>query len=182
VEPVKSGLIFASINLFFYLITWGEYTLLSLGFYGIAVGLFISMAYTQFQIKIKSVQNPLNDRFSGNFKIAPEVEEANLAIAHDLLDVSTKYVTDLVLCKNLGRSIRAVFVSYILSSIFGWFEIVTLIWLASFLAFAIPPVYQMQKELIDAKLAEANKLIKTYKDMAMAQISQIPVLNTIFAK
>jgi len=181
-DYLRSGLIFLSLNVFFYLITFGEYTLLSLLFYAFFLIQIISIGYTVFQTKIKGGANPLEERFKGDWSISKETLEQHMTVTHSLCQEIKDHVSDLVLCKKLGRSVKAVFVSYILSAIFGCFNLITLLWLGHLLAFAIPPVYELKKDEIDSKIKLACDMYKTYKDLAMEKLATVPVLSNIVEK
>jgi len=181
-DYMRSGLVFLTLNLFFYLITFGGYTLLSLSFYAFFFVLIISLAYTFIQ-SLKGVKNPLEERFKGSdFSISRETLEKHMEVSHSLCEEVKAHLTDLILCKKMVKSVKAVFTSYLLSVIFGCFNFVTLLWMGTVVAFALPPVYALKKDEIDRHLSIACEQYTAYKNLAMEKLSAVPVLNTFVDK
>jgi len=182
-DPTRSGLVFMTLNLFFYLITCGGYTFLSLSFYVFFFLLIISIGFTIFQSKVKGVPNALEERFKNtNFSISKEFVDAHNHVVHVLFEGFRVYARELLLCKKMGRSVKAVFASYFLSALFGWFNLITLIWVGTIIAFASPRVYEMKKKEIDEGLKLGNEMSKHYYGMAMEKASQLPVLSSLVGK
>jgi len=178
----RSGLIFATLNLFFYLITFGGYTLLSLTSYAFFFILLISIGYSLF-LSFKQSKNTLEERFNGSeFSISKEGLEEHVKIVHAVIEDIKGYLTQLILCKHLGSTVKAVFASYFLSIITGCCSIVTFIWIGTIIAFTIPPVYELKKEEIDKFLGIACEHINKYQNLAAEKMSTIPVLNTLVGK
>jgi len=82
----------------------------------------------------------------------------------------------------MGSSIKAIFGSYILSTVFGWFNLITLIWMGTIIAFASPRVYEMKEKEINEGLKKANDMYRLYHGMAMEKASQLPVLSSLVGK
>jgi len=178
-DPARSGLVFLSLNLIFYLISCGGYTALSLSLYVFFLLLLASLGFTLFYSKFKGTPNALEERFkNADFSISREFADAHGHVLHELLEGIRVYVGELLLCKNWVSSVKAVFACYFLSSFFGWFNLTTLVWLGTIIAFASPKIYEMQEEEINKGLKKGNEMYKLYLGMAMEQASTLPVLSS----
>jgi len=145
--------------------------------------LIVCIGFTVFQSKVKGVPNALEERFkNADFSISKEFLDAHVHVVHVLVEGVRVYAGELLLCKKLGSSIKAVFTSYILSTVFGWFNLITLIWMGTLIAFAWPRVYEMKEKEINEGVTKASDMYKLYHGMAMEKASQLPVLSSLVGK
>jgi len=149
---------------------------LSLSFYAFFFILLISIGYTKFQ-SFKGV--PIEDKLGSDFSISKESLEAHVDITYKLLEGAKVYLTNLIICKSMSRTVRAVFVSYILSMVTGCCNFISFLWLGTILAFSVPVAYEQNKKLVDTNLAIACEQYNKYKAMALESLSNVPVINSL---
>jgi len=176
-DPVRSGLLFGIWNFFFFLITWGNYSLLTLVSYLLLSIVLSSFCYANFVVykalwlQKKQVPNPLKERF-GNAKWHIPRKTAN-QITDSILDFSNltiDYLREAVYAQNILFSLKFAALLYFMAQIGNWFSDPCLIYLVGLIAFVWPKLYQEKQKEIDHAAELAKSHIKKYVDLALSKI------------
>jgi len=73
----------------------------------------------------------------------------------------------IVLVDDPMRTVRYVFIFYVLWTLGGWVSVRTLVGIGFVLGFSAPIAYEKNKTLVDEKLDQANKLSRSYFDRGL---------------
>jgi len=170
-DPIQSGLIFGIGNFFFFLITYGEYSVLTLFSYLLFTLLLVCYVYVNVSIFLKKAGNPFSKKLEGNeFRITRKMLEGHLdTIAQLLNDVlyifrSTFYFT------NTLRSLKFAGILFALATIGKCFSGIAILFLVFFFSFVIPRIYLEKQKEIDAILGLARSQIDTYTQLVLSKI------------
>ena len=143
----ESGMVFLSLNLLFYLVVLGGYSILSLSCSVLAVFTIVVNVH----------------RFL--YKTSAEEDGDYLYVSREALEnlFVMVYEHGHCLCKkfhsSLGDSIQIVASLFVLSWLSELFGIAGLLWLATLLAFALTPQYNLNKAVVDSQLEEISKKV-----------------------
>jgi len=168
-DPVKSGLIFGIISLAYFLLTSGEYTLISLIAYLLLSLLSVSFAYVKFvQFRDGSAPNPLQAVFTDpKFRITKESASKHvdtfLAIYNHTLDGAK----EVFLSANVGLTLRFLFFFYLVARIGDWFSGLTAVYLVVLGFFIWPRLYEEKHTEIDQYVALARSEVTKYINLGL---------------
>jgi len=163
-DPVRSGLFFAILNITMALLTYGEYTVLSLFFSVVFYMISGSLVYTLFMRQFKKVNDPMGDRFKdSDFTISQQFFQDHANTVYRLIEDCRKYLKDVCYGKNYWNTLKAV-ISFFFISLFSDFIFCSCtLWFALDVAFVFPKVYSMQqKKFDDLYLLAQDKATTTF--------------------
>lgn len=174
-DPVQSALLFGIGNFFFFLITYGEYSVLTLLSYLVLVllivcGVFANGVQLIAHFKKEKVENPFaaklkNPYVASRLSLEPHADSI-IGFVNDLIDLFRKalYWTDFKFSVQVGFGL------YVVALIGKYFSAITLLYATFVTAFVWPRLYQEKKGQIDqAYLLVLNK-ISFYTDMIVSKI------------
>lgn len=170
-DPVKSGLLFGILNFFFLLITWGDYTVLTLISYLELALLAVCFGFVNYVvlkarfIDGKKVDNPFKAKFKNStFHISRSSIVQHVDTVLDIINLSIDLCRDVFYCINPIFSLQAAGVLYGLAILGKWFNGLTLIYLVLMGFFIWPRLYEEKQQEIDhfyaIGLTEAQKYIE----------------------
>jgi len=174
-DPVQSALIFGIGNFFFFLITYGEYTVLTLlSYLALALilvcGAYVNGIQLRAHFKKEPVQNPFqanlqNPYQASKYTLEPHAE-AIIGIINDVVYVWTSvlYFTDTV------YSLKVALFIWILSVIGKLFSGTTLLYMTFLTAFIWPRIYQEKQVQIDQMYELALAKINFYVQLALSKL------------
>ncbi len=134
-DPVKSGLLFGIFNLFFFLLTWGEYTVVTLESYLLLALLSVCLGYANYVvlkaawIQGKHIENPFKyvttlltiilifkrERFkNAKFHVSKETVSKHLDTILDLINLTIDNFRDIFYCTNNFVSLQVFITNYLL--------------------------------------------------------------------
>ena len=152
-DPRTTGLVFASLNMTFFLLTCGHYTLVSL--------LASLLLYFTVGLLLYSCMRPAESSADDYEFISRETVEDLFVAAHEAVSCVMGPKQSF---EEFMQTVLAVIVaSYLLSCI-------CLMWLTCIAAFTLPLLYAKQKEQLDPLLAQAKEQIAQAKSMASGLI------------
>mmetsp|Transcript_46774 Transcript_46774/g.117873 ORF Transcript_46774/g.117873 Transcript_46774/m.117873 type:complete len:243 (+) Transcript_46774:82-810(+) len=161
-DVIESGLVFLIANMFFYLITVGGYTVVTLISYQLLSYMFCCAVYVgAFKAKNRKAEtpvgNPLADRFKGHrFEIDKAAVDEYVNLGIDALNVFIVHLKSAVLCYNIVDTIKYIVILWFVSVIGGWFSGVFFAWLFVLVSFVWPRLYEEKQQQIDAAVAQAK--------------------------
>jgi reticulon-1 len=178
-SPVESGLYFAILNLFFFLLTVGEYTFVSLVCYLLLGFLLLSGAYVHTTLLSKmfgsgkqSAQNPLKSWAVTEVELHQVDVEMHVSFVVLTGNAALNYARRVYTFANSLESIRFAFVVFV-ASLFGTFMSPAAICHAlTIVAFVWPLVYRKKKAQIDALYDKAADKIGGLASKLIAMLSK----------
>jgi len=174
-DPVQSALLFAIGNFFFFLITYAEYSVLTLlSYLALALicicGLYANGVMIIAHFKKERVENPFliklkNPYIATNFALEPH-SDCIIGLVNDFLDTSRSvlYFTD-----NL-YSLKVAALLWILSVFGKLFSATTLLYIVFLIAFTWPRIYKEKKTQIDQAYELAASKVCFYLNQVSTKI------------
>lgn len=177
-DPVKSGLIFGIINFFFLLITYGEYTVLTLLCYLELVLLMVCFGFVNYVVLKgrwidgkRAVNNPFVTKFkSSTFHISRTTLVQHVDTVLDLTNLSIDLVREVYFCTNLVLTAQFAGILYGVATVGKWFGGATLIYLVLLGFFIWPRLYEEKQQEIDHFYAIGMQQADMYFQMALSKI------------
>jgi len=168
-DVTRSALVFGIMNFTYFLLAWGEYTVLTLSCYVLLALLVICLGYSVWnslsssfvsQGERRSSGNPFIARFGDDpTHISKEAIESHLSTITDLINLTLSVLRETFFCTNLRYSMKFAGILYLLAWIGTFFKGETLIYLVLFVLFVWPRLYSEKKEKIDELYAVAVQQI-----------------------
>jgi len=177
-DPIKSGLIFGIISLSYFLLTWGEYTLVSLVSYLLLSLLAVSFIYVKFnQFKAQTHNTPPTDpliAIFGNqtYHIPKDRAEKHLATFIAIFNHTADGAREVFLCNNTILTLKFIALFYLLGRIGDWFSGPTYLYLVTLGLFAWPRFYEEKHSDIDRVHAMAHSEGRKYFKIAVDTIEK----------
>lgn len=176
-DPIRTGLFFGIFNCFYLLLTWREYTVVSLLSYMALALLLVCFAYANFVvlkakwIQGKQVENPFMERFEGaTFHVPRECAEQHLDTILELVNVSIDRSRDVFYCTNNVLSAKYALYFYILATLGTWFSGATLVYLAALGLFIWPRLYEEKHKEIDQLYDLAKSHAEKYIQLGLSKL------------
>jgi len=176
-DPVKSGLIFGIINFFYFLITWGDYTIVTLLSYLVLALLAVCFAYSNFVVlraqwlQGKKVQNPFVERFKNEkFHISRAVAEEHFDTVLELTNLVIDSLREALYCTNLVFSAQIAGLLYITATVGDWFSGATLFYLIALGFFIWPRLYEEKQKEIDQVYGIAKARAEEYVNLGLSKL------------
>jgi len=149
-DPLRSTLLFAIGNLFFFLITIGQYSILTLAssiFLVVLGTAYINSLYHNF----RGQPNPLEETFENVDLVFPREQiAAHIETIFRVKETVRILLRDSLYCHDLKLTLQAIGVALVLRFIGNVFSDVFLLYLFFIGGFVWPRVYEEKKEQIDA--------------------------------
>jgi len=176
-DPVKTGLLFGIIVVFYLLNQFYDYTVITLLSY-LALSLAVTtLGYANFIVLKakwltgKVVENPFIERFKDeNFHVSPQLVEEHLNSCVNLIDFTVDQLKDVFYATNNLRTALWAFYFYLIATIGQWFEGATILFVVTFVSFTWPRFYMEKQKEVDhyysIALVEADK----YFQMALSKL------------
>ncbi|CAG9327404.1 unnamed protein product [Blepharisma stoltei] len=140
-EPKLSGLVFGCLNLVFYLIVFGDCSLIEILSYICLSNLVVVFIYQTI--------NPSTFPDDEYEFVSREVLEDLIAFGNDLFHKTFGKIYSLKSTENVIQVLLALFIATFVS---GLFSTAGFLWLATILAFVVPIAYSSQKEQVDSQI------------------------------
>jgi len=155
-DPIRSGLLFGIFNFFYILITWGDYTVLTLLSYLALTLLLVCFGYANFVVlkaswfKGTKVENPFKERFkSTKFHVSRNAVEAHIDTILDLTNLTIDTFRDVYYCTNNLVALKFAFYFYLAATIGSWYSGATLIYIVLMVLAIWPRLYEEKQADID---------------------------------
>jgi len=174
-DPVQSALVFGIGNFFFFLITYGEYSVLTLMSYLALALIFVCGAYVygtmlRAHFRKEKAENPFQTKLKNpyvatKFSLEPHAESI-IGLINDAAHLwrSVLYFTD------GAFSLKFAFAIWVFSVIGKLFSGITLLYMTFLTAFIWPRIYQEKQAQIDEAYDLALSKINHYVGLAMARL------------
>jgi hypothetical protein len=176
-DPVRSGLLFGIGNLFYILLTWGDYSVITLTSYLLLALTLVCLSYTNFVVlkaawlQGKKVENPFKDRFKDQkFHLTREAIDPHVDTLIELINVTIDEFRDVFYCTDNMLSLRFALYFYIFATIGGWFSALSIFYLALLGFFVWPRLYEEKKKEIDHFYGIAKTEADKYFQLALSKI------------
>jgi len=176
-DPVKSGLLFGIFNLFFFLLTWGEYTVITLESYLLMSLLTVCFGYANYVvlkaswIQGKHTENPFKERFkNAKFHISKQTVEKHLDTIVDSINLTIDNLRDIFYITNNVLSLQYIFYFYVAATVGNWFSGTTIIYLVVLGLFVWPRLYEEKQREIDQIYAIAMDQAGKYVHLALSKL------------
>lgn len=184
-DPIRTGLLFGIVNLAYFLVTYGEYSVTTLVNYCALALLAAAFAYANGlilwarYIQGIPIENPLSSRWaSSKVVVSRAVIEKHVDALHSLVNAVLDISRDIYYCNFPFLSIKFAAIFFV-TSLFGkWFSGFTLLYLATIVLFAWPRLYEEKKAEIDHYYKIANDQITVYTDLALSKIPKLDKRKT----
>jgi len=181
-DPVKSGLLFGMLNLFYYELYFEDYTLLTLVSYILLALLVLSFGFVQYVVlkarylQGRNVDNPFKARFKNStFHVSRSTIVQHVDTVLDLLNLTIDLVREVYYCTNFFLSLQAAFFLYLVATVGGWFCGLTLVYLVLLGFFVWPRLYEEKHTEIDQIWGQVYVVASTQLDNALkVGLSKIP--------
>jgi len=184
-DPVRSGLLFGIFNFFFFLWTWGEYSLVTIVSYLLLTTLCICLGYANYVVLKASwlqgsrEENPFSKRFKGaNFHISREVVDQHVTTLIDLINTTVDQLRDVYFCTDSFLSLKFALYFYLAATVGNWFSGATLLYLVTLGFFVWPRLYEEKQKEIDQFWGIAVSQANNYYQIALAKLP--PVVTARF--
>lgn len=174
-DPVQSALLFGIGNFFFFLITCGDYTVVSLFAYLALALLFVAGVYAngtllRAYLKKEKYENPFSAKLKNPFVLAegdlkPHVD-AFVGVVNDFLHLTRHaiYFTDTVF------SVKIAVIVWFIAIVGGAFSGIVLLYGIFLAAFVWPRIYQEKQADIDRVYGIALAHLNQYYDLVISKL------------
>jgi len=176
-DPVKTGLLFGIFNFFYFLSTWGDYSMLTIFSYLFLALLSICIGYSNYVVlkaswlQGKHVENPFKERFKDTkFHVSRATAEQHLTTVLDLVNVTIDEFRDVFYCTDNFLSLRFALYFYLGATVGNWFSGATLLYLTMLGLFGWPRLYQEKHTEIDQFYLLARKQGMVYYNLALTKL------------
>jgi len=188
-DPVKSGLLFGIFHLIFFLLTWAEYTVVTLVSYMLLSLLAVCFGYANYVvlkaswIQGKHTENPFKERFkNAKFHISKQTVEKHLNTFVDSANLTIDNARDIFYVTNNVLSLQFIFYFYVAATLGNWFSGTTIIYFVVLGLFVWPRLYEEKKKEIDQIYGIGKEQASKYLDMALSKLppsvtSRLPFLK-----
>jgi len=176
-DPVKSGLLFGIFNFFYFLITYGEYSFLTLLSYLLLSLLGVSFAFVNYVVmranwfQGKKVENPIKEKFKGaNFHVTKASAEQHLQTVLDLTNTTVDKFREAFFVSNNLETLKVAGYLYLFAVLGKWFNDATLIYLVVLVLFIWPRLYEEKQREIDQFYGIAVTEVKKYYQIGLSKV------------
>jgi len=174
-DPVQSALVFGIGNFFFFLITYGEYSILTLFSYLALALIFVCGAYVygtmlRAHFKKEKAENPFQAKLSNPFVASKFSLEPHAESIIGLINDSAELWRSVLYFTDSTFSLKFAFAIWVLSVLGKVFSGLTLIYMSFLTAFIWPRIYHEKKAQIDELYALAEGKIKHYVALALSKL------------
>jgi len=176
-DPVRTGILFGIVNFFYFLLTWGEYSFLTLMSYLFLTTLLICFSYANYVvlkaswIQGKTVENPLKERFkNATFHVSRQHIDRHVDTAIRLANHTIDILREPFYCTDTLLSLKFVLYFYLLATLGTWFLDSTLVYLGLLGAFIWPRLYEEKKKEIDQGYGIAMAQFQTYYELVVSKL------------
>lgn len=183
-DPVRTGLLFGILNFFYFLITYGDYSVLTLISYCALAILVAAFAYANGTILYGKyiqglvVENPLSARWSDAEPVPRYVAEKHLDSLLNFVNAVREVARDVFYCNFPILSLKFAGLFFLLSLFGKWFSGFTLAYIAVLISFVWPRLYEEKRKEIDHFAKIANDQIETYTQLALSKIPKMDKRKT----
>jgi len=119
-DPVKTGLLFGIFNFFYFLSTWGDYSMVTIFSYLFLALLSICIGYSNYVVmkaswlQGKHVENPFKERFKdAKFHVSRSTAEQHLTTILELVNVTIDEFRDVFYCTDNFVSLRFALLTFL---------------------------------------------------------------------
>jgi len=176
-DPTRSGILFGIVNLFYFLITWGEYTLLTLFSYLFLTLLLNCFFYANYVVlkaswlQGKRVENPLKERFkNAKFHISRQHVDKHVDTFIRFVNHTIDLVRDAFYCTDNLLTLKIALYFYLLAQLGNVFLDSTLLYLVSLAYFIWPRLYLEKHKEIDQVYDIAYQQAKVYIELGLSKL------------
>jgi len=188
-DPVKSGLLFGIFNFFFFLISYGEYTVLTLVSYllfsllGVCVGYANYVVLKASWLQGKHAENPFKERFKdAKFHLSKETAQKHLDTVVDIVNLTVDTYRDVFYSVNVALSLKWLAYFFLFAQVGKMFSGETLVYLAGLGAFVWPRLYQEKQKEIDQVYGLAMKQADVYIQLGLSKVPPAVTAKLPFLK
>jgi len=188
-DPFKSGLLFGIFNFFFFLISWGEYTVVTLVSYLLLALLAVCLGYSNYVvlkaswIQGKHAENPFKERFkNAKFHMSKQTAQKHLDTFVDLVNLTIDNFRDVFYCTSTALSLQYLGYFFALATVGKWFSGLTVIYLTLLTFFVWPRLYQEKQKEIDQIYAIAMEQIGKYVHLGLSKLPPAVTARLPFLK
>lgn len=174
-DPIETGLIFAIGNFFFFLLTVGGYTIVSLISnlflaFVLVCGLYVNGTLLKAQFSNKEPRNPFADRFKdAKLQITKEMVQEHVELVVLALNASIEKLREVFYCTNNAQTATFAAAFWALSILGRLFSGTALLYIGFLTLFVWPPVYEKKQQKID----QYWELVKKNVDKHAAKVLRL---------
>jgi len=176
-DPVRSGLLFGVINFLYILLTWGDYTVITLISYLLLALLGVCFAYSNYVVlraswlQGKTVPNPFVERFKDqDCHITRESIDKHVDTLLDLINLTIDEYRQVFYCTDNLLSLRFALYFYLAATVGEWFSGFTILYLVALGFFVWPRLYQEKQKEIDQLFEIAKAQANVYFQLALSKL------------
>jgi len=174
-DPVQSALVFGIGNFFFFLITYGEYSILTLFSYLALALIFVCGAYVygtmlRAHFKKEKAENPFQAKLSNPYVASKFSLEPHAESIIGLINDFAQLWRDVLYFTDSTFSLKIAFAIWVLSVLGKVFSGLTLIYMTFLTAFIWPRIYHEKKAQIDELYALAESKIQHYVALGLSKL------------
>jgi len=176
-DPIRSGLIFGSFNLFYFLLTFGDYTVLTLVSYLHLTLLLVCFGYVNYVVLKaswvagKKVENPFVERFKDTtFHVTREDLHKHVDTVLDIINNGIDTLREVFYCTNNLLTLKWALYFYLLATVGNWLSAITWIYLIGVVHFIWPRLYKEKKTEIDQVYGTVVQQIHQYVALAWSKL------------
>jgi len=182
-DPVRSGLIFGIISFVYFLLSFGDYSVVTLTSYLLLTLLIAAFVYSQaIQLRAtwlqgKKAENPLVALFAchDDCRVTKQQAEKHLETVLDLTNLTFDHLKEAFLVTDIALSLKYAVAFYLLATVGNWFSGLTLAYLVTLGLFVWPRLYEEKHTEIDHFHGLAVQHATIYADQAQTfVVSKIP--------
>jgi len=183
-DPIRTGLLFGIFNFTFFLVTYGEYSVVTLVAYLVLALLVAAFGYANGSILYAkyiqglSIDNPLSVRWSNSEPIPRYIVEKHLDSLVNVVNAVLEVSRDVFYANFPILSVKVASIFLILSLLGKWFSGLTLIYIDVLILFAWPRLYEEKQKEIDQYWKLVNTQIETYTNLALSKLPKLDKRKT----
>jgi len=174
-DPIQSALLFAIGNFFFFLITVGEYSILTLSCYLALALIIVCLSYaggTQLraQMKKEPAENPFAVKLNNPWVVSRSSLEPHVDAVVGVINDFADLAREVLYIKDYAQTAKVAVFVWLLSIVGKLFSGTMLLYMSFLTLFIWPRIYQEKQTDIDRLYNLALEKINFYLSMVMANI------------
>jgi len=176
-DYVETGLIFVVLNFFFFLLIWGDYSIITLVSWILLSLLVAAASYVNYTLmraqwsKIPNVENPLAAKLNNRkLYIEPAQIDQHLELIVKVINLILERLREVYLCTNNVLSAKFAFGFWVAAILGNLFQTKTLIFLGIEFAFIWPRLYEEKHAEIDKIAGIVRQKVNELTTLAISKM------------
>jgi len=178
-DPIRTGLLFGIFHFVFFLVSYGEYSILTLASYCALTLLVAAFAYANGSVLFAKyiqglpAQNPLRTQWTDAEPFPRYIVEKHLDSILNIINAVLEVSRDVFYCVFPILSVKFASIFFVLSLLGKWFSGLTIVYLVALISFIWPRLYEEKHNEIDNYCCLVYEYTDTYLRLAYYKLPKL---------